>query len=207
MIIQAPLASRKFAFLLSLESVSVNGAVKELSFVNVDVEDGEYQNDDTNDQHDIGNTSDRANERIDNELHADVVRQESKRSKSSEHSEDFEGLQVLPLQSHVENRGHDNEEVHLVPSISQVGVFVHAHSHCNKFHQHLEDEKVVECRVQVFRNFVSKVFSLALMEECVVSKLNGGQGDEDNDDSLPKWVLDHFVGKNTDWVIFGKDVE
>ena len=45
------------------------------------------------------------------------------------------------------------------------------------------------------------------MEECVVSKLNGGQGDEDNDDSLPKWVLDHFVGKNTDWVIFGEDVE
>ena len=83
MIIQHPLASCKLTIYLSVQHISVDGAEKELSFVKIDKQNSEYQDDYTNDQHDVRNTSNRTKECIDDQSHSNVMSQEPEGSESS----------------------------------------------------------------------------------------------------------------------------
>lgn len=144
MIVKQPLASCKLTFSLSVQNICINGAEEEFSFVKIHEENSEYQYDNTNNQHDIRNTSNWTNESIDNESHSNIMGQEPERSEGSKHPEDFECLKILSWKRHVEDGSCHDEEIHLIPSVSQVWIIIHAHSHSNQLHRHLEYEQVVE---------------------------------------------------------------
>lgn len=131
MIILSPLTASKLTIYLSVQNVSVNGAEEELSFVKGNEENSENQDDDSNDQHDIRNTSNRSKQCIDYKSHSNIMSQESEGSQSSKHSEDFEWFKILTFKRHVEDGSCDDEEIHLIPSVPQIGIIIHAHSHSN----------------------------------------------------------------------------
>jgi len=127
-----------------VQNIHVKWAEEKFSFVKIDEKNSEYQDDNGNDQHYIWNTSNGAYESIDNESHSNIMGQEPERSQGSKHPEDFQWLKILSWKRHVEDGSCHDEEIHLIPSVSQIWIIIHAHSHSNQLHRHLEYEQVVE---------------------------------------------------------------
>ena len=77
------------------------------------------------------------------------MRNDSEWSECSQETKDLDELEVTSCQKHIQDRAHDDEEVQLIPRLSQIRPFVHDEANGDQFYTHLKNETEIEEKVNV----------------------------------------------------------
>jgi len=70
-------------------------------------------------------------------------------SQSSKHPHDFDDRDIDSRHGHIQDAGIDDEEIKLVPRVSQVRPFIHDEPHRHQLEEHLRNKEIVEDEINL----------------------------------------------------------
>ena len=117
------------------------------------------------------------------------MRDDTQRTDHTQHTQDFKGWDVSVAQHHINDGGRDDEEIESVPTVAQVGAFVHSKAEGNKFQYEFNNEKVIEDEIQL----VAEDYKLVILRQAnkvrLECKLGRRQRNEEHDKVFKPLVL------------------
>ena len=204
-----PLSSCLFARLLAMVEIHVLAAVEEGPLVGADAKDSEHEPDHQDDDCDLEDRSHRSEKGSHDQPQRLVVRDDAQRPQRTQQPQNLDGWDVDTLQGEIDQRSDDDEEIKLTPAVAKIRLSIHYEAERNDLDHGLGKEDPCEERVDLVADTQDYVVLREIVGRHVGVRcqLEGGEENEQHDDSIELLVLLDVEAESSEHVVLVKEID